>query len=97
MQLRRLPQEFGYRFDRIGRQRRFENQHVRREFRNSRLGLGQSLGLADHADVVFECEDFAQAGPEDGLGIGQDHANQLARAVVSVNAVIFSHADRSGH
>ncbi len=97
LQLRGLPQEFGYRFHRIGRQSRLKDQHVCGKLGHCGLRLRQSLGLADHANVVFKREDLAQAGAEDGLRIGQDHANQRARAAALVSAVIFSHADRSRH
>ena len=74
---------FGDRFDRIRRQRGLKNQNVGGKFRYCRLRLGQRLGLADHANVVFEREHFAQSGAEDSLGIGQDHADELAVAAVS--------------
>src|ERR1700722_13768470 len=91
--LRRLPQEFGHGFDWIGRKRRFENQNIGREFGYGRLCLGQCLGLSPHPDIVFESKNLPQAGPENCLGISQNHANQLARASVCVSAVIFSHAN----
>src|ERR1700693_6405943 len=90
LQLRRLAQQFRHGFDRIRRQGRLENQDVSGKLRHCRLCLRQRLGLADNADVVFEGEDLAQSRAEDGLGVGQDHANQLAGAAARVSAVIFS-------
>lgn len=59
------------------------------------MRLRKRFCLANDADVVFECENFSQAGAKDGLGIGQDYPNQLAAAAALVNPVILSNADRS--
>ena len=93
LQLRRLAQKFCYSFDRIRGQRSLEDQNVGGKLGYGRLRLRQSLSLADHADIVFESKNLAQSGAENSLGIGQDHANELAGAAILGNAVIFSHPD----
>src|SRR5271166_2396593 len=98
LQLRRLAQKFGYGFDRIRSERGFKNQNVGGELGHGRLRLRQRLGLAHNPDIVFERKDLPEAGAENSLGIGQDHADETAAAALLVNTVIFSHADRSaGH
>src|SRR5256885_8980369 len=44
--------------------------------------LGQSFGLANHADVIFKSKYLAQTGAEDGLRVGHDHADGDRKSVV---------------
>ena len=94
-QRRILAKQFGHRFHRIRCQRRFKNQHVGGKFRGCRLRLRQRLRLPHHANVIFERENFPQAGAENGLCIGHNHADELAFAAVLACSEIFFHAHRN--
>src|ERR1035438_243435 len=95
-QLRILPEKISHGFHRIRRQRSLENQHICSKLRGCGLRLRQRLRLPNHANVIFQCEDLAQTGAEDGLGIGQNHSDELAFAAVFACSEIFVHANRNG-
>src|SRR4029077_9805716 len=95
-QLGILPKHFCDCFHRIWTQSRLKDEHIRRELRGRRLRLRHRLGLTNHTDVIFQREDLAQAGAENGLRIGHDHANELGFAPVVACPEIFVHAHRNG-
>ena len=56
--------------------------------------LLDAFGLADNPDVILESKDLAQAGAENGLGIGHNNADR-AFAVLRMKTVARLNADRS--
>src|ERR1700730_7621747 len=93
-QLGILAKQMDNRFYCIRRESGLENQNIRGKLCHCGLSLQQRLCLSYYADVVFEREDFAQAGAEDGLRIGEDDSDELARATVFPCSEFFFHAHR---
>ena len=90
-----LPQQIGNRLDRIGGDCGFKKQNVRGKLLGGGQGLEQGFSLANHADIIFQSKDFAQAGAKDRLGIGHDHADELAIAITLVRRLDDSRGNRS--
>src|SRR5208282_4465403 len=92
--VRMLAEKIGNGVDWIRGQGRLEDYNVGGEFLNGANGLLDAFGLADNPDVILEGKDFAQAGAENGLGIGHNDADR-AFAVLKMKTVAWLNVDRS--
>ena len=70
-----LAKEFSYRFGRLGSQRCFKNHDIHGKLARGTKSLFERFGLADYANVVFDGENLAQSGAENGLLIRQENTN----------------------
>src|SRR5208283_3106614 len=92
--VRMLAEKIGNGVDWIRGQGRLEDHNVGGKFLNGANRLFDAFGLSDHPDVILEGKDLAQAGAENGLGIGHNDADR-AFAVLKMKTVAWLNADRS--
>ena len=79
LQLRRTAEQLRNGIDRAGDQLALDEQdHVGGKALDGAMKTCQAIGLCDHLDIVFECENLLDAYPIYILRIGQDDANQSA-------------------
>ncbi len=61
--------------DGAGDELAFEDDDIGGVALQGAVQIGEGLGLRDHADIVFQGEDFLHADAVDGLGVGEDDPN----------------------
>src|SRR5512146_450708 len=85
-------------FGGLSRQRGFKQNHIGAELGDGGNGLAVAFRLANHADIIFQGENLAQADPENGLAVGHDQAGKgLTVSTLRVLATALKLNRAAGH